>query len=93
MIRYLPAVLLGTALTLSLGVSPLRADHEGRSYHDERGKDDHHWDNHEDKAFRIWEREQHHKHRDFAKLKHEEQEEYWAWRHQHSDALLKIDIR
>ena len=63
MIRYLPTVLLGTALTLSLNVSPLRADHEGRSYHDDRGKDDHHWDSHEDKALRIWEREQHRKHK------------------------------
>ena len=30
---------------------------------------------------------------DFAKLKDNDQQRYWAWRHQHSDAQLKIEVR
>jgi hypothetical protein len=94
MTRYLSAALLGLALTVPATVTTLHAeDHHDRVYHDEHGKDDHHWDKHEDKAYRMWEKEQHRKHVDFARLRAEDQSSYWAWRHDHSNALLKIDIR
>ena len=94
MFRFLPALLLGAALTFSTAVTPLRAaDRDARVYHDTKANDDHHWDSHEDKAYRSWEKENHRKHVDFAKQKPEEQENYWGWRHQHSDAQLKINIR
>jgi hypothetical protein len=90
--RFLTTTLLGAVLTASVTVVPaiLRAD--DRSYHDKAHNDDHHWDSHEDRAYRIWAKENHRKYRDFAKLKEEDQQQYWAWRHEHSDALLKIDI-
>jgi hypothetical protein len=91
MTRYLTAALLGAALIAPISVSPLRAD--DRTYHDREHNDDHHWDSHEDRAYRMWVKEQHRKYRDFNRLKEDDQRAYWAWRHEHSDAVLKIDIR
>ena len=85
-------MLVGAFLAVSLSPA-VAAERDKRSYHDSRANDEHRWDAHEDKAYRIWEKENRHKHRDFSKLRAEDQEGYWAWRHQHSDALLKIDIR
>ena len=95
--RFFTSLFLGTAVVASLAFTPaaLRAedkDHE-RSYHDAAKNDDHHWDDHEDRAYRMWVKENHRKYHEFAKLKEEDQRAYWAWRHEHSDALLKIDIR
>lgn len=91
--RIWNAALLGAALIIpvSLTTRPLLAD--DRSYHDKGHNDDHVWNAHEDKAYRIWVKENHRKYADFAKLREEDQEAYWAWRHEHSDAVLKIDIR
>ena len=93
--RFFNAALLAAALIGPVAIAPtaLRAEDHGRSYHDKGHNDDHEWNNHEDKAYRIWVKENHHKYRDFAKLKEEERESYWGWRHEHSDAVLKIDIR
>lgn len=88
--RWVTRVLLGAALTAPLTVMPVHAD--DRVYHDRDRHDDHHWDNREDRAYRIWLKENHRKYRDFAKLREEDQQAYWGWRHEHSDALLKIDI-
>jgi hypothetical protein len=66
---------------------------EDRVYHDAQHNDDHHWNNREDRAYRMWVKENHRKYRTFAKLRAEDQQSYWAWRHEHSDAVLKIDIR
>ena len=91
--RFLNAALLSAALMGPLALAPagLRAD--DRVYHDRDHNDEHHWNAHEDKAYRIWAKENHRKYRDFAKIKEEDRQAYWAWRHEHSDALLKIDIR
>ena len=64
-----------------------------RSYHDQRHNDDHRWDDHEDRAYRMWVKERHRKYVAFEVLKDRDRENYWAWRHEHSDAILKIDIR
>jgi hypothetical protein len=40
----------------------------------------------------VYVTQNHRKNRDFAKLKVNDQQAYWDWRHEHSDALLKIDI-
>jgi hypothetical protein len=63
-----------------------------RVYHDKQRNEDHHWDDHEDKAYHMWLKENHRKDNEFAKLKEKDQQSYWNWRHDHSDALLKIDI-
>jgi hypothetical protein len=94
--RFLNAVLLGAALITPIAVAPiaLRAeDPKARTYHDKQRNDDHEWNNHEDQAYRIYAKQNHRKYGDFSKLKDEDQQTYWGWRHDHSDALLKIDIR
>jgi hypothetical protein len=95
--RFLNATLLGAALIIPMAFAPsaLRADDHktARSYHDKQHNDDHEWNGQEDKAYRMWAKEGHRKPSDFAKLKDNDQQAYWGWRHDHSDALLKIDIR
>ncbi len=86
--------LLGGLLLAPLTTLPttLRAD-DHKTYHDKGHNDDHEWNSHEDQAYRMWVKENHRKYRDFAKLPDGDRESYWAWRHEHSDAVLKIDIR
>ena len=86
--------LLGAAIFTTLTATPsaLRAE-DRKSYHDAKHNDEHEWNEHEDRAYRIWVKENHHKYREFHKLKEEERQSYWQWRHDHSDAVLKIDIR
>lgn len=88
---------LSTALlgTLMLTPSILRADHDdhARVYQDRDHHDEHHWDKHEDRAYRMWVKENHRRYRDFNRLRAEDQAAYWNWRHEHSDAILHIDIR
>jgi hypothetical protein len=64
-----------------------------RRYHDARNKDDHEWNNNEDRAYRMWVQENHRKYNDFSTLPEREQQSYWGWRHNHSDAQLNIEIR
>ncbi|HEY2844623.1 MAG TPA: hypothetical protein VGJ09_13275 [Bryobacteraceae bacterium] len=90
--RFLNTVLAGCMLCAPMVPTALRAA-DARNYHDKQHNDDHQWNAHEDKAYRMWAKENHRKYRDFSKLKEEDQQAYWGWRHDHSDALLKIDIR
>ncbi len=97
MLRFLNAALLGAALIIPVAMAPtaLRAqDHKAaRSYHDNQNNDDHQWNNHEDQAYRMYAKQNHRKYRTFTKLSQNDQQAYWGWRHDHSDALLKINIR
>jgi hypothetical protein len=40
----------------------------------------------------MYVKENHRKYRSFDRLHENDQQAYWAWRHEHSDAVLKIDI-
>jgi len=64
-----------------------------RTYHDKNHNDDHEWNSHEDQAYRVYVKDNHRKYRDFSKVNENDQQAYWDWRHEHSDALLKIDIK
>ena len=91
MSRFLHAAFLSAALIAPMAApTALRAD--DRVYHDKDHNDDHHWDAHEDKAYRMYVKENHRKYRSFDKLKEDDQQAYWEWRHAHSDAQLKIEI-
>jgi Ni/Co efflux regulator RcnB len=95
--RFLNAALLSATLVGTIAVAPTAMfaddrDHD-RVYHDRDHNDDHHWNNHEDRAYRMWAKENHRKYRDFNRLRPEDQQAYWGWRHDHSDAVLKINIR
>ena len=64
-----------------------------KTYHDKEHNDDHQWNNHEDQAYKMYAKENHRKYSTFSKLNDNDQQAYWGWRHDHSDALLKINIR
>jgi hypothetical protein len=70
-----------------------RKEAENRRYQDAKHHDEHAWNNHEDQAYRMWTQERHRKYNDFDRLNGRDQQSYWDWRHDHSDAQLKIDIR
>jgi hypothetical protein len=95
--RFWNVALLSAALIAPIAIAPTRLqanDHKTvRTYHDKQHNDDHEWNSHEDQAYRVWAKQNHRKYRDFSKLNHNNQQAYWGWRHDHSDALLRIDIR
>jgi len=97
MSRFWNTALLGAALMVPIAMAPtmLRAEDQktARTYHDKQHNDDHEWNSHEDQAYRVWVKQNHRKSRDFVKLNENDQQAYWGWRHEHSDALLKIDVR
>jgi len=88
--RFWCSALLGAALIVPVA---LRAQDHPRSYHDKEHNDDHQWNDHENRAYRIYLKQNHRRYHDFARQREEDQQAYWGWRHEHSDAVLKIDIR
>ncbi len=88
----LTTAFLSAALIVPVTLAPTQLRAADQKYHDKGHNDDHEWNSHEDKAYRMWAKENHRKYVPFAKLKAEDQESYWGWRHDHSDAVLKIKI-
>jgi hypothetical protein len=63
-----------------------KRDRNEKRYYDRDRKEYHSWDDREDSAYRKWmTKERHATYRPFAKLKANEQREYWKWRHEHPD--------
>jgi hypothetical protein len=96
--RFLKAALLGATFIIPMTImttpQALRADPQtARTYHDKQHNDDHEWNGHEDQAYHMYAKQNHRKAREFSKLNDRDQQNYWNWRHEHSDALLKIDVR
>jgi predicted acetyltransferase len=91
--RFLLVTMFSAALASPLVLAPNALWADDRVYHDRDHNDDHRWDAHEDKAYRIWLKENHRRHEEFNRIKEEDQSAYWRWRHEHSDAVLKINIR
>jgi hypothetical protein len=91
--RFLNVAVLSAAMLGPIAIAPtvLRAD--DRSYHDAAHNDDHRWDRHEDQAYRVYVKQNHRHYRDFNRLRAEDQAAYWNWRHEHSDAVLNINIK
>jgi len=91
--RFLNSILLSAALLAPVALTPVLLRADDRVYRDEKFHDEHHWNDHEDRAYRMWVKERHRKYVAFDRLRAEDQAAYWAWRHDHSDAILHIDIR
>jgi len=94
--HFLNVALLSVGLITPIAMAPtvLRAeDHGAARYHDSQRNDDHEWNDREDRAYRMWVKEKHRKYVDFSKLRENDRQSYWDWRHEHSDAVLKLDIR
>jgi hypothetical protein len=98
--HFCSAALLCAALVAPLAMMPtaLRAQDRQttttvRTYHDTKNNDDHEWNGREDQAYSAYNTEKHKKTVAFSKLKSNDQQAYWGWRHEHSDAVLKIDVK
>ena len=99
--HFCNAALLGAALIVPLAMMPTllpAQDHQTttttvRTYHDTKYNDDHEWNSREDRAYRAYNTESHRKTVQFSRLRPADQQTYWGWRHEHSDAQLKIDIK
>ena len=77
--------LLASILGSSLAGIACGGHHYYRVY-DPYYTDYHHWDRDEDAYYQRWADETHRDpHRDFRRLRPEEQKEYWTWRHNHGD--------
>jgi hypothetical protein len=86
-IRYLGSLCLAAALiapAASVGCAA-RATYGVRFYDGNHG-DYHSWDDREDRSYRQYLGEKHEDYRDFSKLNHNEQNDYWNWRHSRPDS-------
>jgi len=96
MSRFWNTALLSAALMVPIAMAPrvMRAEEQAaRTYHDKQHNDDHQWNGNEDQAYRAYVKDTHRKYRDFDKIKENDRQQYWGWRHDHSDALLKIEVK
>jgi hypothetical protein len=93
--KHLP--ILGLSIALIAPTYALAQDHDNhqdeRRYHDAKHNDDHVWNAHEDRAYHIYWEQQHRKYVDWDHLSERQRQSYWDWRHNHSDAVLNINIR
>jgi hypothetical protein len=80
-------------LLLSAGLLVPAARAEDKRYYHKEGKDYHVYNSQEDRAYRAYLEEQHQKYNDFHRQKRVQQEQYFKWRHEHSDSILKIEVR
>jgi hypothetical protein len=84
--RFLSALVLSGAL---LAPTVILADDDAhvsnRRYYDKEHKDYHQWNRDEDQTYRQYLQENHRPYRDFNRLKRNDQDRYWTWRHDHGD--------
>jgi hypothetical protein len=82
--------LLGSAFLVPLASAD---DHE-RRYYDRDGHDYHVYNSHEDRAYRVYLGEQHRDYREFHRIRRNERQHYFKWRHEHPDGVLfKVEVR
>jgi Ni/Co efflux regulator RcnB len=93
MTRILKTALLAAALITPLALTPTSLRADDKKYHDTAKNDDHQWNGQEDKAYKVYNKQNHRKAQSFNNLKEGDQQSYWNWRHEHSDAQLKIVIK
>jgi hypothetical protein len=84
--------LLGAAWLVP--VAARAEDHHDKKYYDRDGHDYHTWNDHEDRAYRLYLGEVHRDYVVFPKVSRSHQTEYFRWRHQHPDnVLFKVEVR
>jgi hypothetical protein len=85
--RYLRALFLTVAIVAPVvGTGCAVRGAYGVRVYDRDHRDYHNWDDREDRAYRGYLQERHENYRDFSKLKRNEQNDYWNWRHGHADS-------
>jgi hypothetical protein len=85
--RVVGSFILGAALLAPMAAfaAPISQDAVQVRVYDEKHKDYHNWDDHENAAWIRFQDEKKWKHHDWAKANKHEQEQYWEWRHSHPD--------
>ena len=81
MTRFCNTALLSAALAFPVVMAPtaLQAQDHPRTYHDKAHNDDHQWNDHENRAYRIYLKENHRKYNNFSRQHEEDQQAYWGW--------------
>jgi hypothetical protein len=82
--RFVSSMLLAAALAAPAAVVATATPQDNRIY-DRDHKDYHNWDDHEDRAYRQYLKEQHKEYHEYNKLNERDQRAYWKWRHDHPD--------
>jgi hypothetical protein len=71
-----------------------RRDHpDEHRYYDKKHKDYHEWNDHEAQAYRVYGQQHRGNYVDWDRANERQRNDYWNWRHSHSDSILKINIR
>lgn len=92
--RLLVLTMLFAGVSAVVPATMRAEEHHEKRYYDKDGRDYHTWNDHEDRAYRIYLGEQHRDYRKFAQVKAAQQREYFRWRHQHPDnVIFKVEIR
>jgi hypothetical protein len=87
----LSGFVLGAAL---LAPAAMGEEHHDRRYYDHQHHDYHVYNKQEDRAYRVYLGEQHRDYRDFHRMKRNQQQQYFRWRHDHPDhVLFKVEVR
>lgn len=82
------------ATALMAPVAARADDHHEKRYYDKEHRDYHSWNDHEDRAYRIYLGEQHSDYRAFASVNAVQRRDYFRWRHEHPDNLIfKVEVR
>jgi len=90
----LSALVLGATVMGPVVVRAADGSANQKRYYDQKGKDYHTWNDNEDHAYRTYLTEQHQTYVAFGKAKRPQQQQYFAWRHQHpDDAVVKVEVR
>ena len=96
--RVLSGLLLGAALQIPMAATAAGDDDRDRRhdqrYYDRDGRDYHQWNDHEDRAHRVYLAEQHREYREFHRVNRARQRQHFRWRHDHPDSsIFKVEIR
>jgi hypothetical protein len=87
-------LLTGIALVAPVAVNADDHQKQPKRYYDRAGHDYHSWDDHEDRAYRLYLNENHREYREFRAERAPQQREYFLWRHSHPDGVLfKLEVR
>ena len=82
--RCAAAVILAIGIAAPLAVAQDH-DQDHKRYYDKTHKDYHNWDDNEQKNYTVYLNEKHIKVHTFTRARPSEQQQYWAWRHEHPD--------
>ncbi|HEX4748291.1 MAG TPA: hypothetical protein VH302_02010 [Bryobacteraceae bacterium] len=85
--RLLVGFALASALCIPAALTA-QDDHRteaNKSYYDTAHKDKHEWNDNESAAWNRYREEHHVKQSEFDRASKKQQQDYWNWRHEHSD--------